>query len=212
MAQTPIRPGAHSAKAPEPAPASAPASETTASIGADTIQEAVSAAGRIAQEEPVRREVNEPKVSQTVDEISPAKRIEKAMADRPDVEAPEEEFLFMSPFANLTIYVNDGRTEREKDGTSIHRPYQVKFQNGVMRTRNAYLAGLIRKHPRCGTSMFREERNANAFALRSAVGQARANLRSPTHVGPTASSDGLESQFHAQDHELALVEQRLFTI
>lgn len=159
----------------------------------------------------VRRETHEQKQYRDTPSITPGQRIQRQVDRSPESEQTHF-YMFISPYKDLQIYLDFGMTERDKDGTVIPRYLPIKFSNGVFKTQNATVADRLRHHPRCGTQTFREELNTRTVALRAAAAAQRDNLRAPTYAGASTSTDGLESQFHSNDHELAAVEQKIFTL
>lgn len=188
------------------APHAATAKETAAK--ADTKANDVPVdTSNIMPEGPARREDRETKTFKTMDTETPLERVQR---ESKGAVAEPRQFMFLSQFPALQIYIDMGLTETEA-GTSnvVSRPVAVRFTSGVFITKNSAIAAAMRKHKRFG-SMFREELNAEATMMRAKLADARAKLRSPTYAGPTASSDGQESAFNAQDYQLAQVEQKFF--
>lgn len=224
MAQAPFTPTSKimepPAKQAGPAPdakgaASARIADTTA---AEQVDMASDAAFRRAEvEAKTMREKEQPTPAERIREQERLAALREAAgrasgdgAEKAAAAGPQEH-MFLSPFKDLRLYIDLGRTEVEpRTNVTIPRFQPIQFRNGVFRTTNARIVAGIRRHPRYGTHTFREELNARTVALRAQIAAGRDQLRSATYAGPTASTDGMDTIFNAQDGELAGLENNLF--
>lgn len=188
--------------------------------------EAAAAAVADAADKAFRRTEIEPKTIRSEEQPTPAERIKeqerlaalRSAAGRDPTDtaakaaAERTEYMFLTPYKDLRLYVDLGQTETEPRTNNVVPRFQpIQFRNGVFRTENKRLVEAIRRHPRYGTPTFREELNARTVAVRAQLAAARDQLRSATYAGPTASTDGMDSIFNAQDGELGGMEQKLFS-
>lgn len=116
---------------------------------------------------------------------------------------------FISRFPELIIYVNMGGTEREPGGQLIRKDKKIAFAGGVYETTDARVAQMIRQHPQCNGTLFREESDETTAALRRAAATKQAAMRSPTFSGPTSSLDGGEAAIMRGMHDLDQIETNL---
>lgn len=135
---------------------------------------------------------------------------EAARRAKPGAAPAQTQYMFMSRFPQLVVYVEMGKFVEEK-GRAIRAPVQVKFANGIFVTSHEDLAQALRSHKRCGR-LFNEERSRELVAVREAAARARANMTSPAFVGATASTDGSDPAFLRQAAELETLENRVFTL
>lgn len=116
---------------------------------------------------------------------------------------------FIARFPELILYVNMGATDREPGGQLIRKDEKIAFKGGVYETTDKRIAQMIRQHPQCGSTLFREEDNETTAALRRAAAVKQASMRNPTFSGPTSSLDGGEAAIMRGMHDLDALETNL---
>jgi len=147
----------------------------------------------LAQAEPRRVEA-QPKNFRQLDQLDHAARA-KSLGELAAKAAAPEQVRFLSRYPDLTIYIPlRGQAD-----------VPVKFRNGAFNTSDPAVIKAMRKHPRCGTVLFREEADARVVAVRQAAAEQLALMKRPTFAGPTTSADGNEQVFNMQQANLESV-------
>lgn len=119
----------------------------------------------------------------------------------------DDVFIFIAKYPSLTLYVKAGVMAQGRDGSRMEIDSAINFRQGVYKA-DRKEAEALREHPRFN-KLFREEKSRQNSAIRQALAIQRDSLTSPTMSGPTASSDGAETQMLAEDRKLAAAEQQL---
>ena len=215
MAQAPFTPTNKITEPPAKQAGPAPDAKGTASAALEQPDD--KAFRRTEVEAKQMREQEQPTPAERIKEQERLAALREAAGRAPEDSAAKQanegpqEHMFLTPYKDLRLYIDLGRTEVEpRTNVTIPRFQPVQFRNGVFRTTNPRIVEAIRRHPRYGTNTFREELNARTVALRAQLAAERDKLRSATYAGPTASTDGADTVFNAQDGELGGMESRLF--
>lgn len=138
-----------------------------------------------------------------------AETLSSVLNRRVQERAAQKVVRFIARFPELILYVNMGATDREPGGQLIRKDEKIAFKGGVYETTDKRIAQMIRQHPQCGSTLFREEDNETTAALRRAAALKQASMRNPTFSGPTSSLDGGEAAIMRGMHDLDALETNL---
>ena len=202
-------------------PASPPVAPNPAAMADEKAKTVIEAAAKSAEQneaaaEQAKAEVNNRRENVAQKDFREDKPVDvqkatmhDAMREQQLARSGPKTFTFISKFPDLNIYVNMGDSEREPGGQMIRRDKRVQFKRGTYTTTDPREAAMIRRHPACGTQVFRETEDESVFHLRRAAAARRASMDNPTFAGPTSSLDGGEMGILQGQRELAQLEERL---